>query len=166
MSGIAKYNETYYELPRQSAQSGLIPSASYRQDKSSISAKQDLTRTAMSKQLEIVHETLQRNTRDLNESLCKFITEKNFTGILDSQVPTSLIMTSSESASSIETQFEQLTSELQQRCKAKCLMLDEKKCTTTKNAIDHIITRLMNSFGVHNAKKNYRLSDLESAQDK
>ena len=66
----------------------------------------------IAKQLEIVQWTLTRNTRELNDSLCKFVTEKNFSAILDSQVPTSLILTSSESASSIETQFEQLTSEL------------------------------------------------------
>lgn len=40
-------------------------------------------------------------------------------------------------------------------------MLDERKCSTTKNAIDHILTRLMNSFGVAHEKKNSRLSDLD-----
>ena len=32
-------------------------------------------------------------------------------------------------------------------------MLDEKKCTTTKNAVDHILTRLMQSFGVQKVKQ-------------
>jgi hypothetical protein len=115
--------------------------------------KELLTKAFIDKQFKSVNETLQRNTHDLNENLVNFIKLKNFTGILDSQVPTSLILTSSESASSIETQFEQLTAEIQQKVKAKCLVLDEKKCITTKNAIDHIITKLMLSFGVQNEKR-------------
>jgi hypothetical protein len=85
-------------------------------------------------------------------------------------VPTALILTSSESASSIETQFDQLVQDLDQKLKAKCLMLDEKKCQTTKSAMEHIITKLKNSFGIHVQKTRsyyseavHRIRDDESS---
>lgn len=112
MSGTATYNETTFEMEasklQQQSKSGYIP-LNKSSKNTPYNEKQTLTRDLVDKQFMIVSKTLEKNTRDLNESLEQFISQKNFTGVFDSQVPTSLILTSSESASSIETQFEQLT---------------------------------------------------------
>ena len=55
-----------------------------------------------------------------------------------SQIPTCLVITSSERASSIETQFETVAKQLERSIKAVNIMLDEKKCGNLKQAIEHI----------------------------
>ena len=56
-----------------------------------------------------------------------------------SQVPTCLVITRSESASSVDAQFlamqKQIKKEINQ---AVTVMLDEKKCSTMKNTVEHI----------------------------
>ena len=63
-------------------------------------------------------------------------------------MPTCLVLTSSESASSIDTQFESLCYDLNQKLKSKNIVLDEKKCGNIKSAIEHLISKLEYSFGV------------------
>ena len=63
-------------------------------------------------------------------------------GDISSQVPTALIITSSESASSIETQFFSLTDLLKEKHNVVPLYLDEKKCGKLKSAIEHIWLKL------------------------
>lgn len=53
-------------------------------------------------------------------------------------VPTGLVITSNESASSIETQFISMCGELDTKIQSINLILDEKKCGTMKYAIEHI----------------------------
>lgn len=56
-----------------------------------------------------------------------------------SQVPTCLVITSSESASSIDTQFSAMIKELSKNdVKAIDIVLNNKKCATMKNAIELI----------------------------
>ena len=52
------------------------------------------------------------------------------------------MITSTESASSIDTQFQAMCGELNQRCDALNIILDEKKCGNMKSTIDHIKTKL------------------------
>ena len=49
-----------------------------------------------------------------------------------SQVPTCLVITSSESASSIDTQFQAMCDELKTSNNAINIILDDKKCATMK----------------------------------
>jgi hypothetical protein len=58
------------------------------------------------------------------------------------------VLTSSESASSIDTQFDSLCDDLKQRLKSRNVILDEKKCGNIKSAIEHIISKLEHVFGV------------------
>ena len=54
-------------------------------------------------------------------------------------MPTCLVITSSESASSIDTQFSAMIKELSKNdVKAIDIVLNEKKCATMKNAIELI----------------------------
>ena len=59
-----------------------------------------------------------------------------------SQVPTCLVITSSESASSIDTQFQAMCDELKISCGSINIMLDDKKCATMKSTIETIKMRL------------------------
>lgn len=63
-------------------------------------------------------------------------------------VPTCLVITSNESASSIETQFVSMCSELKTNINSINLILDEKKCDTTKHAIEHIQTKLKETLNL------------------
>lgn len=63
-------------------------------------------------------------------------------------MPTCLVVTSNESVTSVEAQFNALTEELSRHCKAISLILDEKKCDTLKSAIEHIQARLNQVLGV------------------
>ena len=76
------------------------------------------------------------------------MTQLNRQDRFDSQVPTCLILTSSESASSIDSQFDSLCDDLKQRLKSKNIILDDKKCGNSKSAIEHIISKLESVFGV------------------
>jgi hypothetical protein len=49
-----------------------------------------------------------------------------------SQIPTCLVITSSESASSIETQFDTVAEQLEKSLKSVNIVMDEKKCGTMK----------------------------------
>ena len=55
-----------------------------------------------------------------------------------SQVPTCLVITSSESASSIDTQFSAMIKEIKEKNRSIMVILDEKKCATMKNTIELI----------------------------
>ena len=63
-------------------------------------------------------------------------------------VPTCLVITSNESASSIETQFVSMCSELKANINSINLILDEKKCATTKYAIEHIQTKIKEALNL------------------
>lgn len=65
--------------------------------------RQSLTQRTMEKMNKIIDETIKRNNHSLYEQLLTFINElNNRQSRFDSQVPTCLILTSSESASSID----------------------------------------------------------------
>ena len=55
-----------------------------------------------------------------------------------SQVPTCLVITSSESASSIDTQFSAMMNHISDKVNANCIVLDDKKCATMKSTIELI----------------------------
>lgn len=58
------------------------------------------------------------------------------------QIPCSLVITSNESASSIDTQFAALCTELKAQIQSLNLVIDEKKCGNMKETIEHIQNRL------------------------
>ena len=64
-------------------------------------------------------------------------------------MPTCLVITSSESASSIDTQFNSLTSEITKEVNAVTIGLDEKKCATMKATIALIQLKLRTMFNMH-----------------
>ena len=66
----------------------------------------------------------------------------------DSQVPTCMVITSNESSSSIDTQFDALCTELHNSLQAINLVLDEKKCVTMKATIEHIQMKLCEALGI------------------
>lgn len=63
-----------------------------------------------------------------------------------SQIPTCLVITSSESASSIETQFETVADQLKKSLKSVNIVLDEKKCGNMKQTIEFIQDKLRSAF--------------------
>lgn len=68
------------------------------------SAKKNLTLNTLKQMEDIIYGTINDNNKDLYENLKRFIVELNkIPTKFDSQVPTGLILTSSESASSIDT---------------------------------------------------------------
>jgi len=58
------------------------------------------------------------------------------------------VITSNESVSSIETQFNSMNTELMNKINSINLMLDEKKCPTMKATIEHIQSKLRDALGV------------------
>jgi len=105
-------------------------------------AKKNLTLKTLEIMNQIINNTITQNNKDLYENLKRYIIELNkIPTKFDSQVPTSLILTSSESASSIDSQFESLKTELQY-IHARVVILDDKKCGNTKSTIEHIIKQL------------------------
>jgi hypothetical protein len=91
--------------------------------------RQLLTMRIYEKYDKLIEETIQKNNRDLNIALEGFIKDLNLKpALFDSQVPTALILTSSESASSIDSQFSSLSQVLTSKVKAKMITLDGKKC--------------------------------------
>ena len=65
-----------------------------------------------------------------------------------SQVPTCFVITNSESASSIDTQFSAMETELEKEVKAINVQLDEKKCATMKSTIELIQMKLRAMLGM------------------
>lgn len=57
---------------------------------------------------------------------------------LRNQVPTCLVVTSNEAATSVEAQFNALSDELSMKVKSINIFIDEKKCETLKATIEHI----------------------------
>ena len=57
-------------------------------------------------------------------------------------MPTCLVITSSESASSIDTQFQAMCDELKTSNNSINIVLDDKKCATMKQTIETIKMRL------------------------
>jgi hypothetical protein len=67
-------------------------------------ARKNLTLSTHKQMEDIIYGTISDNNKDLYESLRRFIVELNkIPTKFDSQVPTGLVLTSSESASSIDT---------------------------------------------------------------
>jgi hypothetical protein len=58
------------------------------------------------------------------------------------------VITSNESSSSIDTQFEALCTELHNSINSINLVLDEKKCNSMKDTIEHIQIRLCEVLGI------------------
>ena len=97
---------------------------------------------------QLIEATISKNNRDLYDALNTFMKELNTVpSHFDSQVPTALVLTSSESASSIDTQFDSLRQELMAKVNAKVITLDEKKCNTTKSCVEHLVRQVYTAFG-------------------
>ncbi|CDW86884.1 UNKNOWN [Stylonychia lemnae] len=111
--------------------------------------KQRLTDNTMRRFDEIIQNTMRDNNSALYYSMKEFMVSHNMNQVeFDSQVPTCLVITSSESASSIDTQFTTLCEELKGSTKAVNLVLDEKKCGNMKSTIDHIQNKLKQALGL------------------
>lgn len=70
---------------------------------------------------------------------------------LASQVPTCQVLTTTESASSIQTQFQKVCEKLEclkQGLGAITIILEEKKCANMKQTINFILTKLRLKLGV------------------
>lgn len=78
-------------------------------------------------------------------------------------MPTCLVVTSSESASSVDTQFAAMCEELKLRIGAITINLDEKKCANMKSTIDHLQSRLRVGLGMisNQAEKNMGLEIVD-----
>ena len=77
-------------------------------------------------------------------------------------MPTCLVITSSESASSIDTQFSAMIKEISKSVKAINVPLDEKKCATMKATISLIQTKLRAMFGMQASNEdNFGVSHEE-----
>ena len=91
----------------------------------------------------IINDTIKANNRELDKNLAKFLKEQNnHPAKFSALVPTCIILTSSESASSVETQFSTLSDSLADNVKSKLIVLDGKKCGNTKSAIEHFFYKL------------------------
>lgn len=113
----------------------------------------------MKKFEDIIQTTIRKNNKQLFDEMKEFIhASNNSASTFDEQLPTSLVLTSSESASSIDTQFQALCDELSCRLHTKNLILDEKKCGSSKTAIEHIIQHLLYAYGI--SRKNYKDSRI------
>jgi len=63
-------------------------------------------------------------------------------------LPTSVIVTSNESVSSIDTQFNSLCDELANTINSINLIIDERKCISLKLAMHHLQTKLEAFLGI------------------
>jgi hypothetical protein len=73
-------------------------------EKEMYTARKNLTLSTLKQMEDIIYGTINDNNKDLYDNLKRFIFELNkIPTKFDSQVPTGLILTSSESASSIDT---------------------------------------------------------------
>lgn len=71
------------------------------------------------------------------------------------------MITSSESASSIDTQFSAMIKEIKEKNKSIMVILDEKKCATMKNTIELIQLKLRAQFGMSGLTENQGPDDQE-----
>ena len=67
-----------------------------------------------------------------------------------------MVVTSNESASSIETQFKTTCEELKKTINSYNIILDEKKCVNLKSAIEHIQSLLRDAFQIHPHEEKMR----------
>ena len=74
-----------------------------------------------------------------------------------SQIPTCLVITSSESASSIETQFETVAAQLSRSINSVNIVLDDKKCGNMKQTIDFIQEKLRVFFDLNREDVKHRM---------
>lgn len=72
-----------------------------------------------------------------------------------------MVITSSESASSIETQFETVATQLERSIECVNVMLDEKKCGNMKQTIEFIQEKLRVAFDLARADTKDRTEDVE-----
>lgn len=109
----------------------------------------------MKKFEDIIQTTIRKNNKQLFDDLKDFVhTSNNIPSTFDEHLPTCLVLTSSESASSIDTQFQALCDELTSRLHTKNLILEEKKCGNIKSAIEHVIQHLLYAYGI--TRKNFK----------
>ena len=114
-----------------------------------------------------IKETIQKNNNDIYKNLKGFLHDtttfqqsRQYSNEHDvgreqaSQVPTCLVITSSESASSIDTQFQAMFDELKNGAKALPIILDDKKCANLKCTVAHIQQRLRLIFNLTNEADN------------
>lgn len=89
-------------------------------------------------------------------------------------MPTCLVITSSESASSIDTQFSALIQEIYKKCKARSIELDAKKCATMRSTIEMIQMKMKMMFGMQidtaddaqgRDKRNFFIGELHSSEE-
>ena len=80
-----------------------------------------------------------------------------------SQVPTCLVITSSESASSIDTQFSAMMVEIKKATKAIYVILDEKKCATMKTTIELIQMKLRTELNM-GTESDHRVEEQKDGQ--
>lgn len=80
------------------------------------------------------------------------------------QLPTCLVITSNESVSSIEAQFNSLSEELTNRLDSINLILDERKCDNLKSAIEHIHSKLYQFLEITPENKNTHVSKAEKEE--
>ena len=82
-------------------------------------------------------------------------------------MPTCLVITSSESASSIETQFSAMIKQINDSVKAVSVVLDDKKCATMKQTIDMIQMKLRSQFGMQGSMEMAKFGNqLDEDKDK
>lgn len=166
------YNQPYVdnlwdEKQAQLSQNNYSKNPQQFKEKENYAARRNLTLSTLSRMEKIISDTITQNNKDLYDNLKRFIIELNkLPTKFDSQVPTALILTSSESASSIDTQFDELKKVLT-RINARVVILDDKKCGNTKNAIDHIIKQLHICYGVNYPEKRGQVrSEQQQQQNK
>ena len=78
-------------------------------------------------------------------------------------LPTSVIVTSNESVSSIDTQFNSLCDELANTINSINLIIDERKCISFKLAMHHLQTKLEAFLGISSEEgsENQPLKDMK-----
>ena len=152
------YNQPYVdnlwdEKQSKLSQTNYAKNPQQFKEKETYAARKNLTMATISHMDQIISDTINQNNKDLYETLKRFLYELNkIPTKFDSQVPTGLVLTSSESASSIDTQFEELKKMLRS-IKAQVVILDDKKCGNTKSAVDHMIKQLHICYGVNYPEK-------------
>jgi hypothetical protein len=115
---------------------------------------------SMTKFLRTSSEKLNRAGAMVHESKSSIIDHAAFNVKKESasQIPTCLVITSSESASSIETQFETVATQLNRSINSVNIVLDEKKCGNMKQAIEFIQEKLRTAFDLNREDTKNRQS--------
>eukprot|EP00347_Sterkiella_histriomuscorum_P003546 403363877 len=129
--------------------------------------KQEHTEQYMRQFETIISETIKSNNAELNYTLKTFIFQQNLNPkTFEQQVPTCLVVTNSESASSIDTQFQTLCEELTSAdFNSINLVLDEKKCGNMKQTIDHIQYKLKCALGIINDEYDMDIDSKEELKN-